>query len=77
MTTKPAQCSLMIDVIATEEYLTKIDGTHTIGFSASYGFPRVWVYIPSTQLQRQIQTMMLFDYPKRQSQSGTCRDLHT
>ena len=50
MTTKPAQSSLMIDVIGTEKYLTKIDGTHKIGFSASYGFPLDWVYITSALL---------------------------
>ncbi len=45
MTTKPAQFPLMIDVIGTEEYLAKIDGSHTIMFSATYGFPRDLVYI--------------------------------
>ncbi len=35
----------MIDVIGTEGYLTKIDGSHTIVFSATYGFPRGLVYI--------------------------------
>ncbi len=35
----------MIDVIGTEEYLTKIDGSHTIVFSATYWFPRGLVYI--------------------------------
>ena len=64
-TAKPAQCSLMIDALGTEEYLPVIDGTHTIGFSASCGFPRDWVYITSTHLNvGQIKTMMLFDYPK-------------
>ena len=42
---KPAQFPRMIDVIGTEEYLTKIDGSHTIVFSATYGFPRGLVYI--------------------------------
>ncbi len=50
MTTKPAQCSLMVDVIGTEKYLTKMDGSHTIGFSATYGFPRDLVYITSCLL---------------------------
>ncbi len=48
MTTKPAQFPLMIDVIGTEEYLAKIDGSHTIVFSATYGFPRGLVYITSS-----------------------------
>ena len=47
MTTKPAQFPRMIDVIGTEEYLTKIDGSHTIVFSVTYGFPRGLVYITS------------------------------
>ena len=29
----------MIDVIGTERYLTKIDGTHKIGFSAAHELP--------------------------------------
>ena len=45
MTMKPAQFPRMIDVIGTERYLTKIDGSHTIVFSATYGFPRGLVYI--------------------------------
>jgi hypothetical protein len=41
----------MIDVIGTEEYLAKIDdGSHTIVFSATYGFPRGLVYITSSLL---------------------------
>ena len=39
----------MFDVIGTEEYLTKIDGTHTIVFSVSYEFPRDWFYITSAR----------------------------
>ena len=46
----------MIDVIGTERYLTKIDGSHTIVFSATYGFPRGLVYINELAAQRQIQT---------------------
>ena len=66
----------MIDVIGTEGYLTKIDGTHTIGFSASYGFPRDWVYITSAWLNAKFKCRCSFDYPKRLSQSRTCSDLH-
>ena len=47
---KPAQFPLMIDVIGTEGYLTKIDGSHTIVFSATYGFPLGLVYITSSLL---------------------------
>ena len=53
---KPAQFPQMIDVIGTERYLTKIDGSHTIVFSATYGFPRGLVYINELAAQRQIQT---------------------
>ena len=50
MTMKPAQCSLMIDVIGTEEYLTKIDRTLTTGFMVSYEFPHDWVYIRTSRM---------------------------
>ena len=72
---KPAQFPLMIDVIGAEEFLAKIEGSHTIVFSATYGFPRGLYH--EQLAQRQIQMVMLFDSPKRQSQSGTRRDLHT
>ena len=52
----------MIDVIGTEEYLTKIDRRHTIGFSVSYVFSLDLVYIHEQVAQRQIQTMILFDF---------------
>ena len=68
----------MIDVIRTEKYLFKIDGPQTIGFSVTYWFnPGSGIYITSRLLNDKFKPMMLFDYPKRQSQSGTRRDLRT
>jgi hypothetical protein len=68
----------MIDVIGTEEYLTKIDWSHTIVFSATYGFPRGLVYINELVPNAKFKLDALrrvFDSPKRQSQSGIRRDL--
>ncbi len=45
-----------IDVLGTEECLAKIDGPHTIGFSATYGFNPGSVYI-TVLAQRQIQML--------------------
>jgi hypothetical protein len=48
--TIPSNFPLMIDVIGTEEYLAKIDVSHTIVFSATYGFPPGLVHITSSLL---------------------------
>jgi hypothetical protein len=71
------EASLMIDVMGAEEFLAKVDGSHTIVFSATYGFSPGSGLYHEQLAQRQIQMVMLFDSPKRQSQSGTRRDLHT
>ncbi len=43
-------CTIPTDDLGTEEYLAKIDGSHTIVFSVTYGFPRGLVYITSRLL---------------------------
>ncbi len=38
LTVRPGQISLLINLLGTLISLTKTDGPHTIGFSATYGF---------------------------------------
>ncbi len=65
LTVRPAQNSLLINLLGTEVSLTKTDGPHTFGFSATYGVYPSRLFI-SRAAQRHIQTILLFDYPKGQ-----------